>query len=249
MRGPLLDTSHATRKVVAALARAGKRDLFEPEEWDPQPGTVEESQPRCLLTSTQLSSWGSRMALAPLDVICVFNRAKVSFVLAGGYGIEGWRKESRATLDVDLVVATRHLKKAVKAICAAFPNLEAMDTPVVIRLRDQGSQAVLIDLMKQRQPLYREVFKHTKRIGTGGDSYRIPSLEMALAMKYSAMASDYRRVESKYQDAHDFILMVKRNPDFDSNKLATLGELVYPGGSKEVLELARQALAGEPLVF
>ncbi len=248
-RGPLLDTSRTTRKYVAALASAGKRDLFEPEEWEPQPGTTEEWQLRSLMTSTQLSSWGSKMVLAPLDVIGVLNRAKVSFVLAGGYGIEVWRKEPRATKDVDLVVATRHLKKAVKALCMAFPNLEPVDTNVVIRLKDRDTKGVLIDLTKQQQQLYREVFKHTKQIGSGKDSYRIPSLEMALAMKYSAMASPNRVVESKYQDAHDFILMVKNNPDFHRDKLAALGDLVYPGGSTEILELARQALAGESLVF
>ena len=62
--------------------------------------------------------------IPPLDVIRLLNGAKISFVLAGGYGIEGWRKESRATEDVDMVVATRHLKKPVMLLLInEYPRL------------------------------------------------------------------------------------------------------------------------------
>ena len=41
--------------------------------------------------------------------------------------------------------------------------------------------------------------------------------------------------------------MVKSNPDIDLNKLAELGDLVYPEGGKEVVEMVRQVRAGEKL--
>ncbi len=50
-----------------------------------------------------------------------------------------------------------------------------------------------------------------------------------------------------YQDAHDFILMVREDPKTDSEKLFELGELVYPDGGAELLELVRRARAGEKL--
>jgi hypothetical protein len=187
--------------------------------------------------------------IAPLDVIRVLNVAKISYVLAGAYGIEGWRKESRATKDVDLVIALRHLKKAVKVLTASFPHLEPVDLPVVIRLLDRETREERIDLMKPLQQPYMDVFKHTKKIGSGAESYRVPSLEMATVMKFSAMTSANRLAEDKYQDAHDFILLVKKNPDFDRDKLAELGKLLYADGGKDVLEMARQALAGEKLAL
>ncbi len=244
-----LDRRTPSQKYAATLAATGRRDLFQPEEYGPEPGDIQDWQIKHLRTSTKLSSWGRMMAIAPLEVIRLLNRAKVSFVLVGGYGIEGWRKESRATEDVDLVVATRHLRKAVKVLCAAFPQLEPVDFDVVLRLRDRETQQVLIDLMKPVQQPYRKVFKHTKKIATGSESYRVPSLEMALAMKFSAMTSDRRQVADKYVDAHDFILMVKKNPDFDREKLAELGSLIYPEGGQDVLEMARQALADERLII
>jgi hypothetical protein len=181
------------------------------------------------------------------EVIRLLNRAKISFVLVGAYGLAGWRRESRATEDIDVVVAAKQLKKAVKVLVGAFPRLEAVDLPVVIRLRDRETQDVLIDVMKPVQQPYREVFKHTHRESAAGQTYRVPSLEMALVMKFSAMTSLYRAVEDKYRDAHDFIRMVKNNPEIDEDNLAHLASLIYPEGGKDVLEMVRKARANETL--
>jgi hypothetical protein len=181
------------------------------------------------------------------EVMAVLNAARISFVLVGAYGLSGWLHKPRATEDVDVVVTTRHLKKAVKALTEAFPQLEPVEFSVVIRLRDRETKDVAIDVMKPVQQPYREVFHHTHAVVSQGQKYRVPSLEMALVMKFSAMASPNRADENKHQDAHDFIVMVKKNPDFDRDKLADLASLIYPDGGTDVLEMTRKVLAGEPL--
>jgi hypothetical protein len=163
----------------------------------------------------------------------------------GAYGLSGWTKEARATEDVDVVVPAKQVKKAVAALCAAFPDLEPVDLPVVVRLRDPKSHEVAIDVLKPLQQPYCEVFRHTHTVGSGALSYRVPSLEMAILMKFAAMTSLYRAEEDKHMDAHDFIRMVKLNPKLDQDELAELGTLLYPEGGKDVLELARRARAGE----
>jgi hypothetical protein len=185
-------------------------------------------------------------AIAPLDVITVLNSEKISFVLAGAYSLVGWTKAPRATKDVEVVVASRHHKKAVKALLAVFPHLQARDLEVVTRLVDLASDEVAIDLMKPNQPLYRAVFKNSTSISTAGQTYKIPTLEMGLAMKF-AMISLTRDDAKKHMDAHDFIRMVKVNADIDLERLAELGELVYPGGGKEIVEMVRRVRAGEKL--
>jgi 5,10-methylenetetrahydrofolate reductase len=50
---------------------------------------------------------------------------------------------------------------------------------------------------------------------------------------------------AQYRDAHDFIRMVKQNPDYDKDKPAELGALLYPECGRDVLELARKAGAGQ----
>jgi hypothetical protein len=198
-------------------------------------------------TSTFLSGYYVKQAIPPFDVISVLNEAGISFMLVGLHGIAGWMDEPRATQDVDVLVASRHQKKAIKALLRAFPQLEAQDYPVVTRLCDQQTRKVVIDVMKPNQQLFREALKHTHTIHSGKQSYRIPSLEMAITMKFAPMISLHRKDEDKHQDAHDFIRMIKVNPNIDLKKLADLGDLVYPGGGKEIVEKVRQVRAGEKL--
>src|SRR5262249_47911387 len=206
-----------------------------------------EAHERGLWKSSQLSGFQVAKAIPPLDVIRTLNKAKIPFVLVGAYGLAGWRKEPRATEDVDVVVAAKQVKKAVKILCEAFPELEPVELPVVVRLRYRGTEDVAIDVMKPVQQPYREIFKHAHAVRAGDEKYRVPSLELAILMKYSAMTSFNRAEEDIYQDAHDFILMVKNNPDLNKEKLAELGMLLYADCGKDVLELVRKAQAGEKL--
>src|SRR5258708_533880 len=96
----------------------------------------------------------------PLEVIRVLNAANVRFMLLGAHGIGGWTRNPRATQDVDVLVAARGHKKAVAALRAAFPFLQAEDHEVVTRLREPETGNVLIDVMKANQPLYRDALKH-----------------------------------------------------------------------------------------
>jgi hypothetical protein len=185
--------------------------------------------------------------LSPLDVIRVLNREKISFVLVGAYGLSGWRSQARATEDVDVVVAARQVAKAVRVLTKAFPHLEPDDAEVVVRLRDKDSKDVAIDVMKPLQVPYNVIFKHTRKVTTGKETYRVPTLEMALTCKFAPMISLARVDKKKLVDAADFIDIVEKNADIDLEKLEELGEVVYHGGGKEILELVRRVCSGEKL--
>ena len=208
---------------------------------------VKDAHAKSLSKITELSRYWSDSIITPLDVIPVLNQAGVSFVLVGAYGVGGWMNEARATEDVDVVVAQKHMRKAVKVLLEAFPHLEVDDHEVVTRLREKGTGTVVIDVMKPTQPHLRVIFKNTETIRLKGQEYRIPSLEMAVALKFAPMVSLTRADKDKYQDAHDFLALVENNPEMDSEKLAELGDLIYPGGGTELLELVRKARAGEKL--
>ena len=72
---------------------------------------------------------------------------------------------------------------------------------------------------------------------------------MALTMKFAAMVSPNREDVKKIIDSHDFIVMVRANPDLDLQKLKMLGGLVYPEGGQEALDLVRRVRAGETLIL
>jgi hypothetical protein len=127
-----------------------------------------------LAASTALSRSYMAYSILPADVIKVLTAAKVTFMLVGAHGIGGWMDDPRAMQDVDVVVAARHLKKAVNALLAAFPQLDPDDKPVVIRLRDRDTKKIVIDVMKPAEQLYRDVLKHTHTVTSGGQTLRFP---------------------------------------------------------------------------
>jgi hypothetical protein len=210
---------------------------------------VREVHSLSLREATAITRWFLPDLITPFAVIRVLNAANVRFMLLGAYAIGGWTREPRATKDVDVLVGARGQRKAVRALLAAFPHLRAEDHEVVTRLRDPETGSVVIDVMKANQPLYRDALKRTHPVQSGGQTYAIPSLEMALAMKLSAMISPNRNDDDKYQDAADFIRIVKANADIDRKKLHALGQLVYNGGGEEVVEMVRRVRAGEKLLL
>jgi hypothetical protein len=200
-----------------------------------------------LATSTALSEYYVPNLITPLEVIRVLNTANLRFMLLGAHGVGGWTHKPRATEDVDILVGTRGHRKAVRALLVAFPQLLAEDHEVVTRLRDPVTKAVVIDVMKANQSLYRDALKYGHTVESEGQSYSIPSLELALAMKFSAMISLTRSDDKKLIDAADFIRIVRANADIDLEKLHALGQLVYNGGGPEIVEKVRQVRAGETL--
>src|SRR5262249_28406682 len=200
---------------------------------------VQEVLERHVEKSAILSRQQMPYVIPVADVVRVLNKAKISFVIVGAHGLAGWRKKPRATEDIDVVVPARQVKKAVKVLLAAFPHLESVELPVVVRLRERGTSDVAIDVMKPVQQPYVEVFKHTHKLPTEGQTYRVPSLEMAVVMKFSAMTSLYRADADKFLDAHDFITMIRENADLDTSKLAELASLMYADGGKDILEMVR----------
>jgi len=200
-----------------------------------------------LSVSTALSEYYVKNFIAPHEVARLLNKHKLPFVLIGAHAISVWLEEPRATQDVDIVVASRYHRKAVRLLGDTYPHLEAEDHEVVTRFRDRESQRVLIDVMKPMEPHVKAALKNVVNIEMESVPIRIPTLEMALALKLAPMISLVREDEKKYKDAADFISMVKFNPAIDLEKLAELGDLVYPGGGKEIVEKVRQVRAGERL--
>lgn len=188
-----------------------------------------------------LSLVGATM-VSPRKVIRILNEAGVKFVLMGAHGVGSWRKETRSTQDVDVLVAKRDLARAVRALHEAFPKLEVVDAPVVVRFLDPKSKEPLIDVMKPVQKVFRMAFRNTIAVG---ESHRIPNLEMALVSKFAAMTSPHRKQERKLQDTVDFMNIVRGNAEeIDRKRLARLADQTYRGGAKEILELVDDILAG-----
>jgi hypothetical protein len=182
----------------------------------------------------------TKVDIQPREVIKILNKARIRFTLVGAHGIAGWLLDPRASQDVDVIVHAQH-KKAVQAIHKAFPDLRVVDLEVVTRFLDPVTDRAVIDLMKPDSDLHQNVADYTVQVGK---SHRVPSLEMALALKYAAMESPNRKDLKKHQDAVDFESMVAAHGDeIEDDVLFSLGEMVKNGGGKAILKLVEVAKA------
>lgn len=202
-----------------------------------------------LATSSALSAYYIPHFIPPLDVFRVLNAVNVRFLLVGIHALGGWMREPRTTPAVDILVGLRLSRRVVRVLLASFPLLRAEEHDDQTRLRDAETGQVLIEVMKANQPLYRAAFRHGHAVNWENQDYQIPSLELALTMKFAAMISATRDYADKHFDAHDFLCMVQSNADIDQRKVHALGQLVYNGGGDEIVEKVRKVRAGEKLTL
>ena len=205
------------------------------------------------------SLWSSRMAASPVDlneVLRTLIRKKIPFVLTGAHAIGGWTGRPRDTFDVDILVkGGRNYARAVNAIKALYPELEARDFAGVTGFFVPGEKQAVIDVTYPHRADIEETL--ATAIWTEDEArglrYRIPSLEAALANKYGAMVTPSRDPGKRAFDVGDFTWMVKHSLDegqqpIDLRKLAALGEKVWPGGGgEEILRLVERVKADRPI--
>jgi predicted nucleotidyltransferase len=204
---------------------------------------------RSLATSTALSRYYWPNLITPLQVIRVLNAIGVQFVLVGTHALGGWMNKPRTTSDVDVLVAVCDAVEAVDSLLAAFPRLKLEDHHGVARLLDPESPKAAIKVLKAVEDLLQTALMHTCEVEFDGVKYRIPSLETALALKFAPLVRLSRGDALWYLHAHDFISIAKMNPDIDLDQLAELGDLVYLGGGKEIVEKLGQARRGEMMTL
>lgn len=180
----------------------------------------------------------------------VIEASGADYILVGGHSISSYTGAPRATKDVDIVSADG--TTITKAVQRAFPDVIVNDTPVATRImrpdpHDPENPREFLDIIKPKggNAFYKNVFNDPTSVDYGRSKVRIPNLETAIGAKFAAMVSPHRPVNKVYQDAADFIQMVRVNPDLNLKLLQRLGEQVYNGGGREILQKIEAARKGE----
>jgi hypothetical protein len=207
------------------------------------------------------SMWSSRMASSPVDlneVLRTLIQKKIPFVLTGAHAIGGWTGRPRDTFDVDILVkGGRNYTRAVNAIKALYPQLEAKGFAGVMGFFIPGERESVIDVTYPHRGDLQETLAHAtwtedRELGL---RYRVPTLEAALANKYGAMLTPTRDLGKRQLDTVDFRWMVIHSMDpgqkpIDLEYLASLGEKVWPGGGGiEILRIVNHLKTGGIISF
>ncbi len=234
--------------------------LYSDPEWEamkasPRPLSHGRAVAECAHLSTQYRRMWARMADITIDLnalLQTLRAKKIPFVLTGAHGISGWTGRPRSTHDVDILVRSgRNYVRAVKAIKTLYPQLEVQQFAGVTSFFAPGETASLIDVTYPHRADIQETLETAVWVTEGGQKYRVPALEAALANKYGAMRTANRDAGDQAQDAVDFFAMVRHSLDegrtpIDLERLAALGEKVWPGGGgQEILRLAEEAKQGK----
>lgn len=204
-----------------------------------------------LRISTTLTKWFRKkrepnvLKVTAENVIAALNRAGIRPVLMGTHGLVGYRSESRATEDVDVLVTKREVRKALRVLEQEFSYLEVVDTAVVTRFRNAATQKIVLDVMKPISQATQAVFRNTLAVGR---THRIPTLEMALASKFLAIISATRGQAKKLVDMGDFVDVVQHNRAvLNLEKLSRLANTVHPGSGARVLRMVEDIDAGRTI--
>jgi hypothetical protein len=78
-----------------------------------------------------------------------------------------------------------------------------------------------------------------------GQVINVPSVEAAIAMKFAAAISPNRGDESRPQDRVDLVAIIKKHAAVNMRALTQLGDLVYPGGGRELCDLVTAVRQGK----
>ena len=209
----------------------------------------------CAQLTTQYRRMGTSMANVIIDLdqfIQALTAKKIPFVLTGAHGISGWTGRPRATHDIDILVkGGKNFARAVNAIRALYPQLEARRFAGVMGFFPPGEQHSVVDVTYPHRADNAATLRSAVWVEERNQKYRVPSLEAALANKYGAMLTPTRDTGKRGQDGVDFYNMVKHSldegrPPIDFAVLEALGEMVWPGGGgQEILRLVEEVKAGK----
>ena len=202
--------------------------------------------------SHQLSRQAVADAVSPQEIVLILSKIGAKHVLVGGHMLSFYTGSPRATVDVDVIVSTAHVKKAVDAISAAYPQFDERDLVYNVRFSSRahgrGENAERIDIVRSNTPLFDKIIKsHSVAVKSEGRTVHLPTVEAAIALKFAAAVSPNRGDEKRPQDRTDLMLIISRNRNLNHGVLNELGDLAYPGGGEELVTLVSGIQGGKPV--
>src|SRR5262249_12375716 len=145
--------------------------------------------------------------------------------------------------DVDILVSRKDFTRTRAVLERSYKHLVSSREDVRVRFSDRQSGVGILDLFRSNG-WYQSTFKNKHRLCSRGQSFRVPSLEMALAMRFRGIIDRSRPQEDRYMEAHDFLVAVGANPEVDLNKLMKLCDSAWPNGGYRALRMVRKCRAG-----
>jgi len=159
------------------------------------------------MTSKQFYDWqtagGTDDVMRLVDCL---ERADVSWCAIGGVAVNHWAEQPMVTQDVDLVVASDAVERAVTLLEQAGFQAERFEWSVNF----QGRSAVSIQL--STEAFYRDFPSRAVPADVHGILLRVASLDDTLRGKIRACSDPARRQSKRIKDLADIARLVEAHP-------------------------------------
>lgn len=159
------------------------------------------------MTAKQFYDWqtagGTDDVMRLVDAL---ERADVPWCAIGGVAVNHWAAEPMVTQDVDFVVATEAVERAVSALVAAGFRAEKFDWSINFTGRSK------VSLQLSTGDFYREFPTRAEPADVHGILLRVASLEDTLKGKVKAWSDAERRQSKRLKDLGDIARLVEAHP-------------------------------------
>ena len=159
------------------------------------------------MTSKQFYDWqtsgGTDDVMRLVDCL---ERADITWCAIGGVAVNHWAKQPMVTQDVDFVVTSDSVERAVSLLVEAGFRSERFEWSINF----QGRSAVSIQL--STEDFYRDFPSRSVPADVHGILLRVASLEDTLKGKIEAWSDPKRRQSKRIKDLADVARLVETHP-------------------------------------
>jgi hypothetical protein len=159
-----------------------------------------------------------------MRLVDCLERADVAWCIIGGVAVNHWAQEPMVTQDVDFVVATDAIERAVTLLEDAGFRSERFDWSVNF----QGRSKISIQL--NTEEFYREFPSRAVPADVHGILLRVASLEDTLRGKIKAWSDSERRQSKRIKDLADIARLVEAHPRLWDSLTDDLKRQLQPPG-------------------
>lgn len=142
-----------------------------------------------------------------MRLVDALERADVSWCAIGGVAVNHWAKEPMVTQDVDFVVATDAIERAVTVLTEAGFRAEKFHWSINFQGRSK------VSLQLSTEDFYREFPQRAEPADVHGILLRVASLADTLKGKVKAWGDAERRQSKRLKDLGDIARLVEAHPE------------------------------------
>lgn len=141
-----------------------------------------------------------------MRLVDALERAELSWCVIGGVAVNHWAAEPMVTRDVDFVVATAQIDRAVEVLTEAGFTAERHEWSINFQGRSQ------VSVQLSTEEFYRDFPARSVPADVHGILLRVASLEDTLAGKIKAWNEPGRRPSKRVKDLADIARLMEAHP-------------------------------------